>query len=286
MKLGNSQSIREKLLQLSRSENLNFQTLITRYFHERLLYRISVSKYSTNFCLKGGSLLYALKGLRVRPTVDIDMLATNINNDKYVIKQIFTSICGLRYEDDCVLFDTDSIITEDIREEDKYHGIRVFVNSTFDTARQRLQIDLGFSDIVVPKPVTIEFPALLSELPQPHITAYSTETVIAEKFHAMITLGNLNSRMKDFYDIYTLLNGDNNVHINVLKDAIQATFNNRMTDFPQNAALFAPDFLNDNNRNAMWDSFLRKNKLEKIDFPHVVKFITDYFRPLTTDLLR
>ncbi|MDR3245456.1 MAG: nucleotidyl transferase AbiEii/AbiGii toxin family protein [Prevotellaceae bacterium] len=275
MKIASPKSIRDNLMKLAKTEKLNFQAIVTRYLHERLIYRISVSNFADNFFLKGGALIYAIEGLHVRPTMDIDLLATHLSNDINSVKQVFTDICNIRYDDDCVRFDTEKIVVSEIRKEDKYNGIRVILNTSFDSIQQRLQIDLGFSDIIVPAPVSLEYPVLFSELKKPKIKAYSVETVIAEKFHAMITLGNLNSRMKDFYDVYLLLSDEKvGIDIEILKTAITGTFRNRNTEFADNSELFSEDFYSNKNRLIMWNSFLRKIKSEPLDFEEVVKYIT------------
>jgi len=214
MKQGNSMSIRAVLLNLSKQENLTFQQVATRYLHERLLYRVSLSEYKSNFILKGGNLMYAIEGLHVRPTMDIDMLAKNIDNDKENLKNIFKKICEISYDNDCVRFNSDSIVVSDIAETKKYSGVRLLIDTQFDTVKQSIQIDIGFGDVITPSATALTYPVLLNELESPVIMAYSVETVIAEKFEAMIQLGELNSRMKDFYDIYILLKNnrmDNNI---------------------------------------------------------------------------
>ena len=206
MKQGNATSIRAVLMNLSRQENVTFQQVITRYLHERFLYRISLSKYQSSFVLKGGNLMYVIEGLHIRPTLDIDILAQNIDNDKDKLKNIFKVICDVSYNNDCVRFNTDSIAVFDIAEEKKYSGIRLLIDTQFDTIRQNIQIDIGFGDVITPAATKLSYPVLLNELETPEILAYSIETVIAEKFEAMIQLGELNSRMKDFYDVYGHVN--------------------------------------------------------------------------------
>jgi len=119
MKVGSPTSIRAVLMNLSNEKILPFQQVITRYLHERLLYRLSIYSYKKMFILKGGNLLYAVEGLHIRPTVDIDMLAEHISNDKETLKEIFNNICSVEYNDDCVIFDGSSINALDIAEEKK-----------------------------------------------------------------------------------------------------------------------------------------------------------------------
>jgi predicted nucleotidyltransferase component of viral defense system len=148
----------------------------------------------------------------------------------------------------------------------------VSINAGFDTIKQRLQIDLGFSDVITPAPIFLEYPVLLGELDKPKIKAYSIEIVIAEKFHAMITLGNINSRMKDFYDVYILLK-NNIINEQTLQTAIKETFRVRNTVFDANSVIFDESYFKDEQKQVMWSSFLRKNNLENIDFITVGNFI-------------
>ena len=279
MKQGNSMSIKAVLLNLSKQENVQFQQIVTRYLHERLLFRVSLSEYKTNFVLKGGNLMYAIEGLHTRPTMDIDMLAKSISNDKENIKSIFQKICAIHYESDCVKFNTDTIAVSDIDQEKKYSGVRLLIESLFDSIRQTVQIDIGFGDVITPSAVNLLFPVLLDELEGPDILAYSTETVIAEKFEAMITLGKANSRMKDFFDVFTLLK-NNDLEKTMITEAVKATFQRRNTNIEENLPVFDETFYKDIYRQTMWNSFLRKNKLEKLDFTEVVQTITAKLQPI------
>lgn len=285
MKKGNPISVKASLKNISSSKDVKYQYVITRYFHERLLYRIANSIYANNFFLKGGALLYAIEGLFVRPTVDIDMLAQYVSNDKEQVKQIFRTICSAEYNDDCVVFFVDTIETLDISEDDKYSGVRVLIWVGLDTIRQRLQVDIGFSDIITPAPVCLTYPVLLDEFATPKIQAYSIETMIAEKFQAMITLGTFNSRMKDFYDVYLLIK-NNDIKDKCLKDAIFQTFKHRRTVFVKEHELFHESFYKEQNRQIMWSAFLSKmNIRDKIEFPHIMKSVLEKLKPIYDELV-
>jgi hypothetical protein len=273
MKQGSPTSIRAVLLNLSKKENLSFQQVVTRYLHERLLYRVSLSEYKSSFVLKGGALMYAIEGLHTRPTLDIDLLARNIDNDKENVKNIFKQICEINYRNDCVHFDSDSITVSDIAKEKKYSGVRLLIDTQFDTVRQPIQIDIGFGDVITPAAISLAYPVLLNELDSPDIFAYSMETVIAEKFEAMIQLGELNSRMKDFHDVYTLLT-NNRIDDAVLSEAIFSTFKSRNTLLKSNPEIFAKEFYLYEPRKTAWKFFLRKIKSPPLDFQEVVKYIT------------
>jgi len=279
MKKANSASIRARLLNFSQHEDLTFQFVVIRYLHERLLYRLSISEYVSKFFLKGGALLFAIEGMHIRPTIDIDFLGRQIKNDKETIRKAFQSICNIRYEDDCVFFDVENIIVTDITEDKEYSGVRLFIDAHFDTIRQRLQIDIGFGDIITPAPVNLIYPVLLNELESPKLKAYSIETVIAEKFQAMIALGVFNSRMKDFYDIYILLR-NNAIEDSLLQEAITQTFKQRDTHYVENHELFSDSFYEDSKRILMWNAFLKKMKIrDNLNFKMVVNEITIRLKP-------
>ncbi len=245
---------------------------------ERLLYRLSISNYRERFILKGGALLYAHDRFEARPTLDIDFVATRINNDKGNIKRIVKEICNVDYVTDAVSYDADTVEAEDITVNKEYHGIRVSVVAHLDTARQRISMDIGFGDVVIPAPQELAFPTLIDTVPQAKIMAYSLETVVAEKFHAMIVLSLANSRMKDFFDVYRILVTDK-VNGEVLQDAIKSTFVNRETSYRENHPLFAEEFFASKDRQSFWNAFLRKIKYpEFIDFQTVGLLIRERLR--------
>ena len=200
-KVNNSgRSIRAKLLNIAKQENIFFQTILTRYFQERLLYRMSLTQYKEHFYLKGGALMCAYERFAARPTLDIDFLGANISNDSDNIIKAFKEIGAVPYDEDGVSFDINHITAKDITEFKDYHGIRISIPVTMDTIAQVMTMDIGFGDIVTPKPVSLDYPILLSHFPMANILAYSIETVIAEKMHAVIDLADQSSRMKDYYD--------------------------------------------------------------------------------------
>ena len=280
MKRGSAKSIRAILKNIADREKIDFQLVVIRYLHERLLYRLSLSEYRLKFILKGGNLLYAIEGLHIRPTTDIDILAKHITNDKETLKNIFKDICSVEYNDDCVVFDALNIVVSDIAEEKKYSGVRLLINTLFDTIKQTIQIDIGFGDTITPAPLPLLYPTLLTGLNPPDIMTYSIETVIAEKFHAMILNSVFNSRMKDFYDVYILLK-NNRINNENLQEAILQTFRCRETDFIENHELFTSSFHEDKNRQTMWKAFLRKMKIsENLEFPFIVKNILEQLQPI------
>ncbi len=168
---------------------------------------------------------------------------------------------------------------EVITEQDKYNGVRLFIETEFDSIRQRLQIDLGFGDVVTPANQQLEYPILLEEMQAPIIQAYSKEPVIAEKFQAMIELSLLNSRMKDFYDVYKLLSTED-FNSELLHEAIIATFNNRETSYTENHALFTAEFASNAQRQRNWTAFLNKIKRDRhLTFEVIIELIIERLMP-------
>lgn len=271
-------SIRARLLNLAKKERIDFQLIIIRFLHERLLYRISVSDYSQQLILKGGAFIYAVQGIKSRPTIDVDLLGTQISNDIETLCEVFRQICTIESEDE-VAFNPKSVVGELITQQDKYNGVRLYIDATFHTVKQRIQIDVGFGDIVIPVAQKLEYPILLDEMQIPVIQAYSTETVIAEKFQAMIELSVANSRMKDFYDVYNLLT-DNKFDNETLEEAIKVTFVNRGTSYTENHALFTAEFGTNPQRKKSWTVFLNKiNRDKELEFEDVMRLISEKLMP-------
>lgn len=272
-------SVKDRLLNLARAEHYSPQLIISHYMQERLLYRLSISRFHDKFTLKGGMLLYAYDRLLARPTMDIDFMAMYINNDKDNVRRVIQEICNIECPTDGASYDADTVETAEIIANMEYHGVRASVVAHLDTACQRISIDIGFDDVVTPVPETLSFPALIETVPPVEILAYSMETVVAEKFHAMISLSNANSRMKDFYDVYTILVSDR-VNVNVLAEAIKSTFANRGTSYCENHPVFTDEFYEVPDRQALWNGFLRKIRFQgSLDFPTVGAVIRESLLP-------
>jgi len=235
-------SVRARLLNLSRERNQTFQMVLTHYVIERLLYRLSRTKHRDRFILKGAMLLTKWFDDPLRPTLDLDLLAVG-DADADAMVRTFQEICAVPF-DDGVVFDTEAVEIDRIREELEYGGLRIKTNATVDNARVRVVIDIGFGDAVEPGLQEVDLPAMLG-FPAPHLRAYARETVIAEKFQAMVALGRANSRMKDLYDIW-VLSRTHEFKGDALVRAIAATFARRKTEIPSDlpdalTAAFAAD---------------------------------------------
>ncbi len=277
-----SDSTRAKLSNIAKQEGRNFDSLLMLYVQERLLYRLSQSKYCDNFILKGGLLLFSINRFIGRPTRDIDFLVENINNDMGNIKKILLEICKMEYNDG-ISFEEKSIIVERIKEDAEYEGVRVKITGYLGNAKKQLQLDIGFGDVVIPKPIIMTYPSLL-EMEPPQIKVYSIESVIAEKFEAMITLAELNSRMKDFYDIYNLAN-TYQFDASVLQEAVYETFQRRSTIIEKEHIIFTEEFSKEIQRNIRWNEFLKKIGNEHIDFKEVTKVIIKFLLPIYTSII-
>jgi predicted nucleotidyltransferase component of viral defense system len=224
------ESVRARLLQRSRDERTDFQVLLTRYALERLLYRLSQSAHRHQFVLKGAMLFAIWVKAPFRPTRDLDLLGYGENSPE-AIREAFREICGQAVVDDGVAFDVDRIEATPIREDLEYGGVRIRTRATIAAARISIQVDVGFGDAITPGPVEIDYPALL-DAPAPHLRAYPIETVVAEKFHALVTRGITNSRLKDFYDLW-LIAETFELERTPLAAAIRQTFARRTTALPE-----------------------------------------------------
>lgn len=276
-------SIKAKLKNRAMKENRTFQEILAIYGLERALYRVSVSPHSSNYILKGGMLLYALfESNFIRGTADVDFLGRPINNDIETIKQSFEDIFNIQYIEDGIVFDTASLSITRITEFKKYPGISITIDSYLEKTKIRVQIDVGFGDVIYPNTVKMAYPTLLDQ-PAPLINVYSKESIIAEKFEAIVSLGNANSRMKDFYDIYVLLN-TYDFEGSILTEALKETFSNRKTKFSSVSA-FEAGFVKDSNRLRMWTSFQKsKNVKQVVDFEEVIHQIKGFLLPIIDSL--
>lgn len=277
-------SIRARLLNVARQENIFFQTILTRYFQERLLYRISQTHYKNNFYLKGGALMYAYERFSARPTLDIDFLGSNISNDGKKIINVFKEICAVPCDEDGVYFDLTRISAQNITEFKDYHGIRLSVPVSMDTIAQVMTMDIGFGDVVTPGAVPLDYPILLKHLPAANILAYSIETVIAEKMHAVVDLADQSSRMKDYYDLYQILSA-NQYDEEILRVAIKRTFENRHTEYKKDVMFFRAEYPENVAMQIRWKAFIRKiTSKSNLLFSDVASYLQTTLKPYWENL--
>jgi predicted nucleotidyltransferase component of viral defense system len=266
-------SKRAKIANIALSQGKDVELLRLLYMEERLLYRISQSAIVDKFILKGGLLLYSLFGQTARPTRDIDALAINLPVEPAQLAEVFGPICAMDFPDG-VVFESESIQAEVIREGANYQGVRLSVNATLGSARNKIQLDIGFHDVVSPQARQMEYPVLLDD-PAPVLSVYSLESMIAEKFEAMISLGAANSRMKDFYDIAQLAQTYDFDGM-LLSNAVSQTLRRRRTTCPEQPAVFASDFASDSVRKSRWTAFLKSVAVAPTDFAQTMLLLQTF----------
>ena len=248
---------------------------LTHYGLERLLYRLSVSEHAANFLLKGALLFTLWYDVAHRPTRDADLLGFGADDVDTAIKT-FRQICQTPAQDG-VVFDPDSVKGAIIRKEAGYGGVRIDIQATLDGARIALQVDIGFGDAVTPAPQSIIYPVLLEDFPAPQLRAYPKYTVVAEKFHAVCLLGLANTRMKDYFDLWVLLD-DATLDPSEVRRAIEATFERRKMPMPTTVPVgFTEAFAEDPTKQTQWKAFLKKNLLNPIVLADVVNKLRGRF---------
>lgn len=258
-----SRSVHQRLLNIRDTTGEQFDHLLMRYGRERLLYRIQTSGHAEKFVLKGAMLFALWHDVPGRPTRDIDLTSFgDLTHDR--LRTIFADACAVEMQSDGLRFDADSIQTDDIRDDQEYHGVRVRLLGFLGRARLAIQIDVGFNDALTPEPRQIDYPTIL-DFPAPRLRAYHPATVVAEKLNATVVLGMLNSRMKDFYDMYIIL-AHMDIDDDLLHNAILATFERRCVPLPTEVPVaFTSEFIEDGIKETQWRAFLRRSGLESFD---------------------
>jgi len=244
-------SVRQRLLNKARNDRRPFNELLQYYAMERFLYRLSRSAHAGRFILKGALMLRVWNAPEQRPTMDIDLLGMASNREEDIYAQV-CDIIGVSVEADGLTFDPDSIRVGQITDDAEYEGVRVRFGGNLGTARINMQMDIGFGDVVYPPPVEAELPTILGGLP-PRLLCYSMESAIAEKLEAMVKRGTLNSRLKDFHDIW-LLSRQFAFDGSDLSEAIRRTFAQRGTGIPSEVTAFSQPFIDA--RQVQWLAFL------------------------------
>ena len=275
-------SVRQRLLNRSHERGEDFQLTLIYYALERLMYRLSRSPYRDRFVLKGAMLFSVWSEMPHRATRDLDLLGHG-DHDLAPLITTFKEICRTSVEDDGVVFLDDTMAGEEIRDGEEYEGVRLSFEARLGVAKIPIQVDIGFGDVVVPQPEPLNYPTLL-DFPAPRLLAYPRETVVAEKFQSMVELGIANSRMKDFFDLWTLsrtfsFDGAR------LAGAIRATFERRRTSLPTvDPVCFTSDFSRDRNKQAQWTAFLKRTGVDTqgVSLSEVLPVLQRFLMPPTT----
>lgn len=280
---GRAESIRHRLRNELRARGEDVTLGLQRYAVERFLYRLGRSAYRERFVLKGAT-LFAIWGTAYRPTRDIDFTGYGSSNPPDVIAA-FREVCNTEDDVDQLVFDTNSITAEPIRDGSEYDGLRLRIRARLGESDIAVQIDVGFGNAIVPGPEEKEYRTILGD-PSPRILVYPPESVVAEKLNAMVLLGERNSRYKDFYDLHAMASAFQ-FDKNTLVRAVRATFERRATpiDMALPVPLTAP-FYSNGDRLTQWRAYVSRNSLEgaPTDFQQVGDLLTRFLQPVWNGL--
>jgi hypothetical protein len=277
-------SVHDRLLKIARERRAEFQDLLINYALERWLYRMTQSAQRDRFVLKGAMLFAIWSDEPHRSTGDLDLLGYGTNTIAEM-EDIFREICLVECEDDGLEMPPASVRGGVIREDRRYEGVRIHLLAMMGRARIPMQIDIGFGDAVVPPPMEMTYPTLL-DLPAPRLRAYQRETVVAEKFHAMVERGIGNSRMKDYFDLWFFTESFE-FDGATLMEAIHATFERQRTALPTAVPVgLSGSFGEHPEKLAQWRAFVRRGKLRagSVNLPEVVTRMHDFLMPLVNAL--
>jgi len=267
------------LLKIARERGAEFQDLLINYALERWLYRMTLSTHCDRFVLKGAMLFAIWSDEPHRSTGDLDLLGYGTNSIAEM-EEIFREICLVECEADGLEMPPANVRGSVIREDRQYEGVRINLLAMLGKARIPLQIDVGFGDAVTPPPMEMTYPTLLG-LPAPRLRAYRRETVVAEKFHAMVERGIGNSRMKDYFDLWFFTESFE-FDGATLMETIRATFERRRTALPVVVPVGLTDAFGQHpEKLAQWRAFVRRGKLKasNVNLPEVVTRIHDFLMP-------
>lgn len=276
MNQGKIQSTKQRLFNISKDRKISYELVLNRYAVERFLYRVSKSSFVNSLCLKGASLLLVWVGNIIRATRDMDfMLHGNLEHDR--IKNMIVEILEVETEDS-LSYDVKHISVEDIREQGNYQGVRVKFSCFLGNVNIPCQLDLAVGDHVTPVQVIKNYPVLLDD-PTPSIKVYPVETVIAEKFQIIVSLGIINSRLKDYFDLWFILKTVGFDEIQVVK-AIKNTFARRQTKIPEEIPEgFSEEFYLNQDKIRQWKSFAERSGIVG-DVPDLEKVVREIRKPL------
>jgi hypothetical protein len=277
---GLPRSVHVRLVRHAKAIGADPNHVLGRFAAERFLYRLSRSPHVEQFVLKGAMLMIAWLGETIRPTRDTDLLGFGDLSEQ-ALARTFREICATEVEDDGLEFLPASLRVAPIRVEDVYGGQRATLEARLGNARLYMQVDVGAGDAVSPEPEWLEYPALL-DFPRPRLRAYRPETSIAEKVHAMVTLAEANSRMRDFFDVDALA-----AHMSfdgaVLVRALRSTFERRGTTLPVEAPVaLTGTFAELDGKQAQWSAFVRRNRLDAApaELAIVVEQVARFVQPV------
>ncbi len=272
-----AESIYSRLKHLAQQRKRPVQEILKYYVMERFLYRLSISPYRDLFYLKGGLMLMVWDPMSHRATIDIDLLAKT-SNALPNLHKIIQDICSIDGGPDGVIYAADSLKLVETQMEAEYQGVSASFSAQIFTAKLPMQIDFGFSDTILPKPVKIKYPPLL-DLPAPELKGYTLQTLIAEKFESIVRWGLANTRMKDFYDIWLLIQ-QFDMDREELQSIIRQVLKNRWTVIEGMPQAFSESFYANPTKKEKWDAFLKSISHEPVQLEKVIGDLREFFKDL------
>ncbi|WP_083507917.1 nucleotidyl transferase AbiEii/AbiGii toxin family protein [Aureimonas frigidaquae] len=277
-----AKSVKDRLLSIARRDGRVFDVVLVRFALERLLYRLSISTHRDRFVLKGGMLVTIWVGNDHRVTRDADFLGQGDPDAERLVED-FQEIMAIKC-DDGLVFDVEALAAAPIREEMEYGGTRLKTAAYLEKTRIPVTIDIGYGDAMADASHHLDYPTLL-DLPAPNVRAYPPATVIAEKFQAMVALGVLNGRMKDYYDLWAIPRA---LHIGAddLDAAITATFARRQTAIPiERPPGLSPKMANDVVKQRQWRAYAASIELENVSLESITEKIWELVGPSCARIL-
>lgn len=252
-----SKQLKDKVRNVSKGDNNIAKTLIRNFMMERFLERISLSEYRNNFILKGGMLVASIVGVDMRATMDIDTTVKALPLNEEDARRIISEICMISIEDG-VNFQITSVTS--IMTDFEYPGIRMMLEATLDRMRQAIKLDISTDDVITPAAVDYEYKLMFEERTISLLT-YNKETLLAEKIQTILARGIANTRLRDFYDVHSVMNMYNEtVSKEILVEAFQATCKKRETVFTKTEVADILALIEKNEGMAlMWEQFRKKN---------------------------
>lgn len=267
-----AKQLKDKVKNLSDGRSEVAQSLIRYYFMERFLERVSVSEHRNNFILKGGMLVASIIGVDMRATMDIDTTVKELSLNEQDFRKIIEKICAIQIEDG-VTFKITSV--KKIMEEFDYPGIRMMIEANLDRLRQPFKIDISTDDVITPDAIEFKY-KLMFEDRTISVLSYNLETLLAEKIQTILARGLVNTRMRDFYDIYEIMNSKaEEVNLDVLKYAFEATCVRRGTVYDKaDVEVILDKIKADKGMEDMWNRFRTVNYfVEGLDWKEIISFV-------------
>lgn len=263
-----SQSIKDKLKNIVKNKNVNFNVLLREYMYERFIERLSVSKYKFNFILKGGYYLSTLFGIENRSTMDIDACLKDSELSIENLLNIVNEIISIDINDGAI-FIVDNI--SQIRDEDEYGGYRVSLTVKIDNMKESFHLDVATGDLITPSEIVYEYKSVIDDK-KISVLAYNLETVLAEKLETILTRGEKNSRMKDFLDIYLIMSvKEEYINLDYLNQAVKNTFTKR--NFNGDIGEIFNSLRESNIFESKWNNYIKRKGILDVSFQQVLNSV-------------